>query len=185
MGWTVNWEFSFSFFCLICSLRRSKVARAFWIASSGNAPVGGPGLTCYPYIRCGSTLYRFQSGQRSARRPFFKTGHPKAQGSTRSPLRSKRFMRLGRQKVNATGSPPGNFWADKCLAPNSGCGHGAGDRALRERNLSTAPSVDCGCIRAWPGAGLGRRSLPEGWLRKPWPKAKNSSSPHSDLLVCS
>jgi hypothetical protein len=40
----------------------------------------------------GSTLYRFQSGQRSARRPIFKTGHLKAQGSVRSPLRSKSFM---------------------------------------------------------------------------------------------
>src|ERR1022692_4286352 len=39
-----------------------------------------------------STLYRFQSGQRSARRPIFKTGHPKAQGSVRSPLRSKSIM---------------------------------------------------------------------------------------------
>ena len=41
----------------------------------------------------GSTLYRFQTGQRSARKPIFKTGHPKAQGSVRSPLRSKSFMR--------------------------------------------------------------------------------------------
>ena len=42
----------------------------------------------------GSTLYRFQTGQRSARRPIFKSGHRKAQGSVRSALRSKSFILL-------------------------------------------------------------------------------------------
>jgi hypothetical protein len=46
-------RFQFSFFCFICSSSEVESYRAFWIASSGSAPVGGPGLTCYSYILCG------------------------------------------------------------------------------------------------------------------------------------
>ena len=134
-----------------------------------------------------STLYRFQSGQRSARRPTFKSGHLKAQGSARSPLRSKSFMT---KKCLAwlillfsnLGRVP--FARDKpCPGPHApGAARGIG----RCRSATRAPGRPWIAEASRPvptafGAGLSA----EGWLRKPRPKAKNSSSPFSDLLWCS
>ncbi len=53
MGWFVNRNVRFSFFFSFFSAAEVECCVASWIASSGGAPVVGPGLTCYPYILCG------------------------------------------------------------------------------------------------------------------------------------
>ena len=72
------------------------MARLLWQSAGNKAWLNL--LSVHP-VR--STLYRFQSGQRSAQRPIFRSGHPKAQGSVRSPLRSKRGrgMRMSSQHL--------------------------------------------------------------------------------------
>ncbi len=152
---------------------------AFWIASSGRALAQKAWLNLLSVHPVRSTLYRFQSGQRSARRPIFKTGHPKAQGSTRSPLRSKRFMRCGKSMINVAWSPPLSFRPDKRLLRAQALGAARGIGLCR--SATRAPGrpwiADASGPVAKPfGAGL----FPEGCLCKPRPMRKTHR--HSDLF---
>ena len=152
---------------------------AFWIASSGRALAQKAWLNLLSVHPARSTLYRFQSGQRSARRPIFKTGHPKAQGSTRSPLRSKRFMRCGESRVNGAWSPPLNLRPDKRLmraqALGAAWGIGLCWRATRAPGRPWIADAS-GPVAQRFGAGL----FPEGCLCKPRPMRKTHR--YSDLF---
>jgi hypothetical protein len=151
----------------------------FRIASSGRALAQKAWLNLLSVHPVRSTLYRFQSGQRSARSPIFKTGHPKAQGSTRSPLRSKRFMRCGKSRVNVAGSPPLNFRPDKRLLRAQALGAARGIGLCR--SATRAPGRPWIADASGPvakrfGAGL----FPEGYLCKPRPMRKTHR--YSDLI---
>jgi hypothetical protein len=144
---------------------------AFWIASSGRARAQKAWLNLLSVHPVRSTLYRFQSGQRSARRPIFKTGHPKAQGSVRSPLRSKRFMRCGEPRVNWAWPPPLNFLPDRrpMRAQALGAARGIGLcwRATRAPGRPWIADAS-GPVAKRFGAGL----FPERCLCKPRPMRK-------------
>ena len=116
MGWfvkgnrVVNVFFSFFRFPLL------SVALQF-----GSPPLAErwhkrPGLTCYPYILRGvhyivsnpaRGAHRDQSLRRAIQRP---------RGSTRSPLRSRRFMRCGESRVNGAWPPPITGFATQARA---------------------------------------------------------------------
>ena len=152
---------------------------AFRIASSGRALAQKAWLNLLSVHPVRSTLYRFQSGQRSARRPLFRTGHPKAQGGLRSPLRSKRFMRCCEQKVNWAWPPSLNFLPDKRPLPAQplSAARGIG----RCRSATRAPGRPWIADASGPvakrfGAGL----FPEGWLCKP--RSLRKTHRHSDLF---
>jgi hypothetical protein len=158
MGWSVKRKvFSFSVLCFhLLVVVRLNVKVAFWKRLSGDTPDFCPGLTCYPYIPTGVHYIVSNSGQRSSRRPIFKSGHLKAQGSVRSPLRSKSFMiRSKKGLFTCHRLAPDKPWAllhVRCATRRIGlCG--SATRAPGRPWIADAS-------RAWPGTACARLLFP-------------------------